>query len=163
DEIRLQAERLRELERRELSRRLERAELGRLQAEARFASVLDFAADGIVALDGQRHVVLFNRGAERIFGRTAAQTIGRPIDVLLPEGVEEIVLRRDGDGSAAEAHDGLRHEVEAVRADGSVFPAEMTIAEFPEGGHSITALILRDISERKAAEAEVRRLNDDLN
>jgi PAS domain S-box-containing protein len=161
--IRLQTDRLRELERRELRRQLELSELGRLQAEARFASVLDFAADGIVALDGQRHVVLFNRGAERIFGRTAAETIGRPIDVLLPEGVEEIVLPRHGDGSAAETHDGLRHEVEAVRPDGSAFPAEMTIAEFPEGGHSITALILRDISERKAAEAEVRRLNDDLN
>jgi signal transduction histidine kinase len=39
----------------------------------------------------------------------------------------------------------------------------MTISEFPEGGHTITAVILRDISERKAAEAEVRRLNEDLN
>ena len=163
DEIRLQAERLRELERRELSRRLERAELGRLQAEARFASVLDFAADGIVALDGQRHVVLFNRGAEHIFGRTAAETIGQPIDVLLPDGVEEFLLPRDGDGEGVGRHDRHRHEVAAVRADGTPFPAEMTISEFPEGGHTITAVILRDISERKAAEAEVRRLNEDLN
>ena len=53
--------------------------------------------------------------------------------------------------------------MEAVRADGTLFPAEMTISEFPEGGHTITALILRDISERRAAEAEVRRLNADLN
>ncbi|MGH7747590.1 MAG: response regulator, partial [Candidatus Dormibacteria bacterium] len=163
EEVRLQTERVRTLERRELSRRLELSELGRLQAEARFASVLDFAADGIVALDVQRHVVLFNRGAERIFGRTAAQTIGRPIDVLLPDGVEEILLPRDGEGAAAGTHDRLRHEVAAVRADGGPFPAEMTIASFPEGGHTITALILRDISERKAAEAEVRRLNEDLN
>ncbi|TMD94117.1 MAG: response regulator [Chloroflexi bacterium] len=118
DEIRLQAERLRELERRELSRRLERAELGRLQAEARFASVLDFAADGIVALDGQRHVVLFNRGAEHIFGRTAAETIGQPIDVLLPDGVEEFLLPRDGDGEGVGRHDRHRQEVAAVRAGG---------------------------------------------
>ena len=163
EEIRLQTERLRELERRELSRRLELAELGRLQAEARFASVLDFAADGIVALDGGRHVVLFNRGAERIFGRSAAETIGRPIDVLLPDGVEDILLPRDRDGDDAPRGEGRRHEVTALRVDGTPFPAEMTISEFPEGGHTITAVILRDISERRAAEAEVRRLNEDLN
>lgn len=163
DEIRLQTERLRELEQRELRRQLELSELGRLQAEARFASVLGFAADGIVALDGERHVVLFNRGAERIFGRSAAQTIGRPVDVLLPGGVEEMLAPRDGHGKAVVRGPEQRHEVEAVRADGSHFPAEMTISEFPEAGHTITALILRDISERRAAEAEVRRLNEDLN
>jgi len=163
EEIRLQGERLRELERRELSRRLERAELGRLQAEARFASVLDFADDGIVALDGRRHVVLFNRGAERIFGRSAAQTIGQPIDFLLPDGVEDFLVAREGGGHDTGRCEGRRHEVVALRAGGTPFPAEMTISEFPEGGHTITALILRDISERKAAEAEVRRLNDDLN
>jgi PAS domain S-box-containing protein len=163
EEIRLQTERLRELEQRELRRQLELSELGRLQAEARFASVLGFAADGIVALDGERHVVLFNRGAERIFGHSAAQTIGRPVDVLLPDGVEEMLAPRDGDGKAVVRGPEQRHEVEAVRADGSPFPAEMTISEFPEAGHTITALILRDISERRAAEAEVRRLNEDLN
>ncbi|MEA2672681.1 MAG: hypothetical protein QOG45_2901 [Chloroflexota bacterium] len=163
EEIRLQTERLRELEQRELRRQLELSELGRLQAEARFASVLGFAADGIIALDGERHVVLFNRGAERIFGRSAAQTIGRPVDVLLPDGVEEMLAPRDGEGTAVTRGPEQRHEVEAVRADGSHFPAEMTISEFPEGGHTITALILRDVSERRAAEAEVRRLNDDLN
>jgi PAS domain S-box-containing protein len=162
EEIRLQTERLRELEQRELRRQLELSELGRLQAEARFASVLGFAADGIIALDGERHVVLFNRGAERIFGRSAAQTIGRPVDILLPDGVEEMLAPRDGEGTVARGPE-QRHEVEAVRADGSPFPAEMTISEFPEGGHTITALILRDISERRAAEAEVRRLNEDLN
>ena len=163
EQVRLQTERVRELERLELRRRLELSEVGRLQAEARFASVLDFAVDGIVALDGERHVVLFNRGAERIFGRTAAQTIGRPIDELLPGGVEEILVPRDSAGVAVGARDGLRHEVEAVRADGRTFPAEMTIAEFPEGVHTNTALIIRDISDRKTAEAEVRRLNEDLN
>jgi PAS domain S-box-containing protein len=163
EEIRLQTERLRELEQRELLRQLELSELGRLQAEARFASVLGFAADGIVALDGERHVVLFNRGAEQIFRRSAAQTIGRPVDVLLPDGLEEMLAPRDGAGKAVGRGAEHRHEVEAVRADGSPFPAEMTISEFPEGGHTITALILRDISERRAAEAEVRRLNEDLN
>jgi PAS domain S-box-containing protein len=163
EEIRLQTERLRELEQRELRRQLELSELGRLQAEARFASVLGFAADGIVALDGDRHVVLFNRGAERMFGRSAAQTIGRPVDVLLPDGVEEMLTPRDGDGKAVARGAEQRHEVEAVRGDGRPFPAEMTISEFPEAGHTITALILRDISERRASEAEVRRLNEDLN
>ena len=162
EEIGTQAERLRELEQRELRSQLERAEVGRLQAEARFASVLGFAADGIVALDSERHVVLFNRGAEAIFGRTAAETIGRPVDVLLPDGVEDL-LDRSGERAPGRREDEAHLEVNAVRADGRPFPAEVTIAAFPEAERSITALILRDISERKAAEAEVRRLNADLN
>jgi PAS domain S-box-containing protein len=164
EEIRQQEERLRLLEQREHRRLLERAELGRLQAEARFASVLAVAEDAIMALDGDRHVVLFNRGAERTFGRSASETIGQPIDVLLPDGVEEIVARRSTAAEQRRAPDGeSHHEVRGRRSDGRIFAAEMTLAEFPEDGRTITAVILRDISERKAAEAEVRRLNEDLN
>jgi PAS domain S-box-containing protein len=163
EEIRQQEERLRLLEQRDHRRRLERAELRRLHAERRFASILAVAEDAIIALDGDRRVVLFNHGAERVFGRTAAETVGQPIDLLLPDGVDQITTpgttagpdRRSPD---AEGH----HEVRARRRDGAIFPAEMTVAEFPEEGRTITAVILRDISEHKAAEAEVRRLNQVL-
>jgi PAS domain S-box-containing protein len=163
EEIRQQEERLRLLEQRDHRRRLERAELRRLQAERRFASILAVAEDAILALDGDRRVVLFNRGAERIFGRTAAETVGEPIDLLLPDGVDQIATSHTRSGPDrrppdAEGH----HEVRARRRDGAIFPAEMTLAEFPEEGWTITAVILRDISERKAAEAEVRRLNQVL-
>jgi PAS domain S-box-containing protein len=163
EEIRQQEERLRLLEQRDHRRRLERAELGRLHAEARFASVLAVAEDAILALDGDRRVMLFNHGAERIFERAAAETIGQPIHLLLPDGVDGFTTPRTrAEGQRRPADSEGYHEVRACRRDGTVFPAEMTLAEFPEEGRTITAVILRDISERKAAEAEVRRLNEDL-
>ncbi len=67
---------------RELREAVERRE--RRRAEARFASVLDATAEAIIAVDEDQRIVLFNTSAERIFGYTAAEAYGQPLDILLP-------------------------------------------------------------------------------
>ena len=146
--VRLQAEKLRLMELREARRRLEQAERGRAQAEARFENILDLAPDGILALNEEDRVVLFNRGAQRIFWHTAGDALGVPVTDLVPEGVP-----RGGAGPI---------EVVARRRDGTEFPAEVSVGEQTFGGEVITTVVCRDVTERKRAEEQVRRLNHEL-
>jgi len=146
--VRLQAEKLRLMELREARRRLEQAERGRAQAEARFENILDLAPDGILALNEEGRVVLFNKGAQRIFWHTAGDALGVPVTDLVPEGVP-----RGGAGPI---------EVVARRRDGTEFPAEVSVGEQTFGGEVITTVVCRDVTERKRAEEQVRRLNHEL-
>lgn len=146
--VRLQAEKLRLMELREARRRLEQAERGRAQAEARFENILDLAPDGILALNEEDRVVLFNKGAQRIFWHTAGDALGVPVTDLVPEGVP-----RGGAGPI---------EVVARRRDGTEFPAEVSVGEQTFGGEVITTVVCRDVTERKRAEEQVRRLNHEL-
>lgn len=146
--MRLQAERLRLMELREARRRLEQAERGRAQAEARFENILDLAPDGIFAVDAEARLVLFNKGAERLFGHAAAEVYGAPVSDLVAGGVP-----RGGAGP---------FEVTARRRDGTEFPAELSVGEQTFGQDAITTVICRDVTERKRAEERVRQLNREL-
>jgi PAS domain S-box-containing protein len=146
--VRLQAEQLRLMELREARRRLEQAERGRAQAEARFENILDLAPDGILALNQEDRIVLFNKGAQRIFWHTAGDVLGIPVTDLVPGGVPR------GQAGAI--------EVMARRRDGSEFPAELSVGEQTFGGEVITTVVCRDVTERKRAEEQVRQLNQEL-
>lgn len=156
EEIRRQAEQLRRLEALEHRRRLERAESGRRRAEARFAGILDIAGDAILAVDAEQRVILFNKAAERIFGRSADETMGSRLDELIVEDVSELLSAADA-GTA-----GAHREVHGRRGGGS-FPAEASVARTPDGDQAIWTVILRDVTERHEAEQQVRRLNAALN
>ncbi|MEP7106024.1 MAG: response regulator, partial [Chloroflexota bacterium] len=146
--MRLQAERLRVMELREARRRLEQAERGRAQAEARFENILDLAPDGIFAVDAEERLVLFNKGAERLFGHRAADVYGTPVAELIPGGVP-----RGGAGP---------FEVTARRRDGTEFPAELSVGEQTFGKEAIATVVCRDVTERQRSEERVRQLNREL-
>ena len=134
-------------------------------SEARLRATVEAAFDGVIGMDGEGRIVEFNAAAERIFGHRRADVIGRRLG-------EAIIPPRH-----REAHErGLRHfhqsqrgpmvgrlvETIAMRADGSEFPVELAIsvAAVPEG--SIFVGHLRDISARRAAEAERAALEAQL-
>ena len=151
EEVRRQGERLRRLEAAEHRRRLAQAETGRRQAEARFATMLDIAGDAIVAVDEAGRVILFNKAAERIFGRSASEVIGESLDALIVGGLPS--------SESADPGSGERGEVRGRRRDGGEFPAEISVARAVDDERLVTTVILRDITERRLAEESVRRLN----
>jgi two-component system, LuxR family, sensor kinase FixL len=132
---------------------------------ARFVSVLDIASDGIVVIDRAQTIVLFNRGAESIFGYPAAEALGSAFEGLLPERYrgEHLGHVLTFAASAATARlMGERRTVVGLRQDGVEFPAEVSICKFEEQGELYFAAIVRDVSERKKAENAMVQLNQAL-
>ena len=131
--------------------------------EARKDAILRTALDCIVSMDAQGRIVEWNPAAEQTFGYLRAEAIGRPLsEVMVPER-----LRQGHKASLAlylatgeESVIGKRVELTALRRNGEEFPVEVAITVMrTEEGPLFTAH-LRDITERKRAEKELRESRD---
>ncbi|NIM07285.1 MAG: PAS domain S-box protein, partial [Armatimonadetes bacterium] len=126
------------------------------ESEEKYRTLTQSAVDAIISADGNGIIVSYNKAAERMFGYTEAEALGRPATILAPEqykraheeGMEH--LRRTGKLRAP----GRLFTLRGVRKDGTEFPVELTVATWttPEG--RFCTAIIRDVTERKrAAEA----------
>ncbi|HEX2781908.1 MAG TPA: PAS domain S-box protein, partial [Gemmatimonadaceae bacterium] len=145
----------------------------RATSDAKFAAILDIAADAIITIDEERRIVHFNRGAEEIFGYAPEEVLGRELEVLLPQrfrGAHPRYIREFGEAAESARRMGHRREVAGLRKDGREFPAEASISkiDIPGEGRFYTAVV-RDVTERYESEARSRflveagrRLNESL-
>ncbi|MGQ9367641.1 hybrid sensor histidine kinase/response regulator [Azospirillum sp. A39] len=128
------------------------------EQEARYRAVVDSAVDPIVLIDEAGAIASFNPAAERTFGYAAAEVVGRNVALLMPEPDRSAHdgyiarYRRTGERRII----GIGREVTGRRKDGSTFPLELAVAEWRAGGAVYYTGIMRDISERKAAETALR-------
>jgi PAS domain S-box-containing protein len=130
-------------------------------SEFRFSGIVDIAADAIVSVDEDQVITLFNQGAERMFGYTAAEAIGKPLDLLIPHDVRELHrehLREFAKSPIRARRMGERSEVRGLRKNGEEFPAEASISKLDVEGRRVYTAVMRDVSERRAAELERARL-----
>ena len=133
--------------------------------DPRFDEILASANDAIISIDESHVITLFNRGAERIFGYSAADIIGQPLDRLIPERFVAHHGSQVRDFSAAPEASRMmaqRGEIYGRRRDGSEFPAEASISKFRGPNGLVFTVILRDITERRAAELILRGAHDEL-
>ena len=151
-----------------------------LQSEARFRDIVGTAMDAIIAIDEKGAVTLFNAAAERVFGYKAADVQGTALTrFFAPKDRSQVldriikITRKPDDGSATQS----AMSMEAVRANGEIFPMEASVScmETPDG--NVYTIILRDVSERVEREkrlqeqakslaetmAELKAANDELN
>ncbi|AKF04442.1 PAS domain-containing sensor histidine kinase [Sandaracinus amylolyticus] len=140
------------------------AEAEAMQRE-RLSAILESAVDAIIATDSSGRIALFNRAAERAFGCTAADAVGRSIETFLPGArlssiSEECSAHRPLPGLVADA--GPFSTLEARRANGEEFPVEVTFAPTEIGGARYYAAIVRDISARVRAERARREAESRL-
>lgn len=139
-------------------------ELG--QTGARLATIVATSADAIVVTDRDGTITTFNPAAVTIFGLPAAQALGRNAFRALfdeaPDGPQQtalLAMLRD----PATANTPLRIEIDARRADGRSFPAEVSLARArtgPDGNEWLVVAFVRDISDRRAAERDLTRALD---
>jgi len=142
-------------ERKRAEEELRRSEAYLAEAQRRFEGILDIAEDAIVSVDSNQRIVLFNQGAEKVFGYVADDVLGQPLDILLPQRFAP--AHRGHIEAFAKAPEvsrlmGQRREVFGRRKDGGEFPAEASISKLDLGGELVFTVILRDITERKRAE-----------
>jgi len=119
------------------------------------ASVLDLAVDAIVSVDDNQRIIGFNKGAESLFGYVAEEVLGKALDVLLPPRAVDAHrghVQRFAAAPEPARLMGQRQEIFGRRRDGREFPAEASIVKLEVDGRRSFAAILRDASERRAAE-----------
>lgn len=131
--------------------------------DERFARIVEIAADAIISMDAAGRIVLFNRGAEEIFGYDRGEVIGEPLEMLLPERFRShhgAHIHRFASGSVDARRMGERREIAGLRKNGREFPAEASISTMrtPEG--PLFTVVLRDITDRKKVEDTQRFLAD---
>lgn len=142
----------------DISRRRER-ELRLEASERRIGGLIRASLDGIVSVDETGCVVLYNPAAERMFGRPPAAVVGMPIKLLFaparcPQLLSTVATLQGGGGAPS-----APQVVCGLRADGSEFTIEATVARHAVGEHGFVTVMLRDISARVAAETRVQQLS----
>jgi PAS domain S-box-containing protein len=141
------------------------AEQGLRESQARFSGIIDSAMDAIITIDESQQVVLFNAAAERMFGCAAAEALGKPLDRFIPARVRAAhrahVQAFAATGATSRSMGKLK-DLSALRADGREFNIEASISQTEVGGAKLFTVILRDISERKAAEEALSRSEEQL-
>jgi PAS domain S-box-containing protein len=135
-----------------------RAEVDLRVSEARVRAILDNAFDAIISMDESGHIVEFNQAATRIFGYAREAAIGHELaDLIIPPELREAHragLRGYLAGGQSVIFSRLA-EFEAVRADGSRLPIELSVTEvlLPQG--RLFTGILRDVSERETLQTQL--------
>ena len=138
-------------------RALLRSEAALRASEARHRAVVDSASDAIVTVTQAGVIELFNRGAERIFSYAAAEVIGQPFGLLMPDrlpGVRDTIAHYLATPSELAVH-GRRLELAARRKGGEEFPIELSVTAIQAGAATLFTSIIRDITERKAFEDQL--------
>ena len=123
------------------------------------AKILDLADDAIISIDRNHRIVLFNQGAERIFGYAHDEVIGRPLDILLPPkhlAVHAQHIRAFSESKVTARRMGERSEIRGRRKNGTEFPAEASISKVSMDEGIMFTVILRDVTDRVAAEEQIR-------
>lgn len=124
------------------------------------AALMQAAVDAIVVIEAGEQIVAFSRSAERMFGYSADEVIGQPVEMLMPQPYRSAhssyIERYEASGQPHII--GVGREVRAVRKDGRIFPVWLSVGEArSRAGHRYIGII-RDLTEQHAAETERRSL-----
>ncbi|MFZ5876069.1 MAG: diguanylate cyclase [Nitrospirota bacterium] len=126
-------------------------------SEARYAGILDIAHEAIISIDEAQRIVVFNQGAEKIFGYSQAEILGAPLDRLIPTRFHD-AHRAHVDGFADHGEGSRRmqerREISGLRKDGTEFPVEASISKLELNGERICTVVLWDITSRHRADLE---------
>lgn len=135
----------------------ERAEALLRESEERYRAVVQNVVDGVITIDERGTMQSVNAAAERLFGYSAAELRGQNVALLMPEPYRSqhdayiANYRRTGQAKII----GIGREVFGRRKDGSAFPIDLAVSEFWLGETRYFTGLVRDITERKEAEARL--------
>jgi PAS domain S-box-containing protein len=115
------------------------------------SAIVDISSEGIVSVDEDQRIILFNQGAAAIFGYEPDEVLGRPLGMLIPHGRREAhqghIRTFAGSGVGARKM-GDRTPISGLRKDGTEFPAEASISKIEIDGRTVFTAVIRDVTER---------------
>jgi two-component system cell cycle sensor histidine kinase/response regulator CckA len=136
-----------------------RAEEALRKSEARKRAILESAMDCIISINQEGTIIEFNAAAEKVFGYSRAEVLGRQLaETIIPPSLRERHRRglahflATGEGPIL----GKRIEMPAMRANGTEFPVELAVTRIDQEGARMFTAYLRDLSDRKRADARFR-------
>ena len=127
------------------------------QGELRIVKLVDAVTDGVITVDSDGRIVLFNRAAEALFGVAAAEAMGGPIDRFIPyrparradPGLSGFIVGANGSKPP-----GTLHELIGTRANGDEFPLEASLSKLDTDRGVLMTVVLRDVTELHLSRAE---------
>jgi PAS domain S-box-containing protein len=142
----------------------QRAEAALRESESRIRSILEESVEGIVSIDERGTIELVNSAARSMFGYDIDEMLGNDVTMLMPgpyrlEHAGQIAkYLMTGEKRVI----GIGREVEGRRKDGTTFPLYLSVAEVASGGKRTFTGILRDLTQIKRSEAELRSVQQQL-
>jgi len=141
---------------------LKREEDARRQIEEQHRIVVETATDAVLSIEKDSQILFVNPATTRIFGYESSEIIGQPLTILMPEFLRELHKA----GLQGYVATGQRHmnwlgtELVGLRKNGEEFPVEVSFGEVKKEGRHIFTGFIRDIAERKRADAAIRQERD---
>lgn len=142
-------------------RERKQAEQSLRESEEKLNAIMNAAADAIILIDDHGKVIYSNPASEKIFGYSVAELKGREMHpLIIPAEFQEDYTKgfgefqKTGQGSVI----GKNLELTAIRKDGTVFPAELSVSELKMNDKWYAAGIVRDMTERKEMQEEAIRI-----
>jgi two-component system sensor kinase FixL len=132
--------------------------------QAQLQSILDTVPEGMIVIDDRGVMRSFSATAERLFGWSAAEVVGRNVSILMPSP-----YRQEHDGYLLRYRDtgerriiGIGRIVVGERKDGSTFPMELSVGEARVGAEQFFTGFVRDLTERRSQERRMQELQAEL-
>lgn len=141
-----------------VEQRLRKREKSLLQNRA----ILETIVDGIITIESRGIIITFNPSAEKIFGYSEQEVIGKNISMLMPQpdrGAHQSYIRRYEESGQAQII-GIGREVVGVRKNGEQFPMDLAVSEVISDGQKFYTGVVRDITYRRQLEHEILRVSD---
>ena len=134
------------------------------EREARLQSILETAPDAIIVIDDRGLIESYSNAAQRLFGFTAEEAIGRNVNILMPSPYRE---RHDGYlrhylDTGERRIIGIGRVVVGQRKDGTTFPMELAVGEVVANGRRLFTGFIRDLTERQLTENRLQELQTEL-
>jgi len=134
-------------------------------SQARFAGILEISPAAVISTDQSQHITLFNHTAEKMFGYTVQEVLGRPLNLLIPEDHREVHCHHPKNSADAVENNCLLAEhwlVFGRRKDGTEFPMGTASSKLEQGGEEIFTILCTDVTRQVRAEEALLAAHDQL-